>query len=324
MKKTYGVLLASLVLALTSGLTGPSAAETRSPRVPLTFGSFNIFSVQFDPLAAGEQHTWIERRPVVVDDILSNQIAVLGVQEAYNTPLNGAALASGTTQLEDLVNGLNAAGGTYAATTHHSRTTSIVYDRALVTPAASGLYRYLTQPTVTRDIRYMAWSIFTINSTGQQFFFATTHLMNDSPSGQQAEWTELIAQATLLSRGLPVIVTGDFQKSKRDEPAETMLRRMKRAGFGDVVGQKADVYAYEKLRARHTENAWINSMSHWIRNVREYSLPQHLVANNIDYIFASNNLPVLDWKVCARVGKGRKLTGIIPSDHFLVRAIVKI
>ncbi len=320
----------ALVLAL---LTTPlaSAAPTehagRRATTDLEVGSYNIVSVQVDSEAGGEQRTWRERRPHVIGDIIGNGIDVLGVQEAYNNAQYASQLVEGPNQYIDLKEGLLDAGGSYALVDENpdtSRQTRILYDTSVVTPVSSGYHLYKTQPASYLDRRHLVWAVFTINATGRQFFFSTTHLMNDSPAGQRAQWVEMIDEIGRQSAGLPVIATGDFQKSKKDQPAIDMLRKMKRAGFGDVVGQRANTYEYSRLRARRTKNAWINSTNHWQRNVRRYSNRKGLIANNIDYVFASNELPVLEWKVCANLAPGKRLRGVIPSDHFLVRAIVRV
>ena len=48
------------------------------------------------------------------------------------------------------------------------------------------------------------------------------------------------------------------------------------------------------------------------------------LGNNIDWVFASNELAVPEWKVVARFDKQLRLKGVIPSDHFMVRATITL
>ena len=56
-----------------------------------------------------------------------------------------------------------------------------------------------------------------------------------------------------------------------------------------------------------------------------YEDDKRKLGNNIDWVFASNELAVPEWKVVARYDKERlRLTGVISSDHFMVRATITL
>ena len=49
------------------------------------------------------------------------------------------------------------------------------------------------------------------------------------------------------------------------------------------------------------------------------------LGKNLDWVFASNELAVPEWKVVARHDRQRlRLKGVIPSDHFMVRATITL
>jgi hypothetical protein len=80
-------------------------------------------------------------------------------------------------------------------------------------------------------------------------------------------------------------------------------------------------------RAQKRVNAWINTMNRFDRDLRPYAYEddKRKLGNNIDWVFASNELAVPEWKVVARYDKQRlRLTGVIPSDHFMVRATITL
>ena len=52
-----------------------------------------------------------------------------------------------------------------------------------------------------------------------------------------------------------------------------------------------------------------------------HSWNRKYVGQHVDYIFASNRLEVRGWSLVADLAPGgRKLEGVIPSDHNLIRA----
>jgi endonuclease/exonuclease/phosphatase family metal-dependent hydrolase len=247
----------------------------------------------------------------------------------------------------DLVAGLTKAGGTYALTNTASancvrdwtaqrcdyvdrgasRSTRIVYNTSTVLMLDQGSYEYRVQSTKDNDTRYLVWATFRVLATGHEFFFANTHLVNGLLSQQQAQTVELIEQVQQLSGDLPVVVVGDFQKTKFRAPMDFTLEAMKAAGFGDVLDQRFETPWVPQHRAQKRINAWFNTMNRFQRDLRPYAYEdaKTKLGNNIDWIFASNDLLVPEWKVVARFDKRRlRLTGVIPSDHFMVRATITL
>lgn len=208
-----------------------------------------------------------------------------------------------------------------------SRDTKIVYRTDRLTMLDSGSYLYRTQSGGLNDGRYFVWAKFSVKSTGKQFFFATTHLMNGAAADRQAEWQEVITKTNQLSDGLPVVITGDFQSSKFAAPSDTMMQAMKDAGYGDVVNQTYGTVHLVSQRAQTMVNAWINSMAGIDPSVADYSYENNRswIGNNIDWVFASNSLTVTRWKVCLKFDPTTlQRTGVIPSDHNMVASNVII
>jgi len=340
------LLAAVLVVAgSTPGVTPRAeAAATLDVPVDVRVGSFNVRGVQHDGTGG---LAWRHRRPAVVRDILGERVDVLGVQEVSNAPGYADRLEDGPNQMLDLVAGLTEAGGAYALTNTAaanclrdwttsrcdyvdrgaSRTTRILYNTRTLSMLSQGTYEYRVQSTRDKDTRYLVWATFRVLATGHEFFFANTHLVNDSASQQKAQTAELIEQVRRLRGDLPVVVVGDFQRTKFRAPIGSTLKAMKSAGFGDVLDQRFETPWVPRHRAQKRVNAWINTMNRFQRDLRPYAYEDNRkkLGNNIDWVFASNHLAVPAWKVVARYDKKRlRLTGIIPSDHFMVRATITL
>jgi endonuclease/exonuclease/phosphatase family metal-dependent hydrolase len=339
-----GLLSTTVIAALTTPvLTAPAQAAGRTT---VRVGSFNITSVSFDHKARGEQKRWKQRRPVVVSQILSRRLDVVGLQEANQSSVYRRSLTYGVNQFMDLTGALNARGARYAVTnrnpynclrsTRESRCryrnrgaaqdNRILYNTRTVSLVRQGGVRFHAQ-TRGKNSRYLAWAVFRSKRTGRQFFFADTHLDPYRTDVRKAQWRETIRNVDRLKRGRQVIVVGDFNTSKFDRYASRFLPAMKRRGYGDVVNQSFRQPVLRSHRARSTRNAWINSYNRWGRNIRPYAYEdaKNKVGNGIDYIFASNRIRVNKWEVVAHVNtRTNRLVGVIPSDHNLVRATLTL
>jgi endonuclease/exonuclease/phosphatase family metal-dependent hydrolase len=328
---TVAVLTSMLFVAPQSGATAAApqtAAKSTSTETRVNVGSFNIRSVQNDTRRVGEEQPWRERRQAVMRDILSQGVDVVGLQEASQNFSYRNHLVDGTNQYLDLRNGLNKTGARFELTNTDaatSRTTRILYDTRAVTYVRGGTYKYANQSAGANDGRFLVWAVFQRNGTNKQFFFANTHLGTSSEELQRNQWSELITKVNALKGDLPVIVVGDFQRSKLKNPAAEMMQRMHAAGYGDVVGQEPNNANLFNPRAEKLKRSWVNSTNGFSRNVADFSYEtkRSKVGNNADWIFASNHLVVRKWKVVVAMDpKTLQLQGVIPSDHNLVRATI--
>lgn len=335
--------------ALTPGaLPSPIRTWTRGPTTGNTdvkVASFNLGGVSTDAQASGEHRTWRVRRPVVVSQILSSRPDILGVQEANQSSIYPANLDYGVNQYMDLKGALSAKGGHYALTNTYayncansassancvytsrgaSQDNRILYNTDTVTLVKQGSVKYAHQ-TAGKNTRYLAWAIVRMKATGKQLFFANTHLDPYTESVRRAEWDEVIANTKRLAGSLPVVSVGDYNTSKYSSYAGTYLPKMKAAGYGDVLGQ---TYAssLSHPRAAVLDRAWVNSYNDYRRDARSYSYEdaQTRIGNNIDWIFATNSLPVKAWVTAAPINRTTfQLVGVIPSDHFLIQATLTV
>jgi endonuclease/exonuclease/phosphatase family metal-dependent hydrolase len=307
--------------------------------------SFNIRTVKNDKRSAGEERPWRQRREAVIRQIRRERLHVVGLQEASQAAKYRKQMVDGRNQFLDLRNGLRKAGGHWGLTSvasynckrRHtqancryqdrgaSRTTKILYNKDRLKKLRSGSYEYRHQSGGENDERYLVWAVFQHKGSGKRFFFANTHLANGSAALQKNQWRELISKVNRLKNGLPTIVVGDFQRSRMKHPVTDMLKAMKSAGYGDVLGQRPGEPLVKNPRAKRTRQSWVNSMNGFRRDARQFAFEDNRqrAGNFIDWIFASNRLPVRRYEVVADIDpKTLKLRGVIPSDHNMVKASV--
>lgn len=341
---TPAVASATPVSASATPASAPSAG--RAP-APVNVGSFNIVNVSLDR-HSGNQSPWRLRRNVIVRQILNNNIDVIGVQEVNPSNIFRNRLVSrrSSTQYFDLRAGLNAyskdtwalqtgaaANCVNATTTYKCRyknrrasgSDRILYNKSSLRQLAFGHTKYSKTSAANRAAG-VTWSKLQVKATGAQFLFVTTHLDQRSRPVRLAQWKQMIAVINRVKGDRPVVATGDYNANRSDPLTRTMLPAMRRAGYGDVLGQQYGVNASNTVRAQRRDQAWVNSVNGWKRNVRSYSYDDSRgnVGQMIDYIFASNNLPVTYFKTVSSFDKSLKVKGRMPSDHNMLRATVVI
>jgi endonuclease/exonuclease/phosphatase family metal-dependent hydrolase len=308
--------------------------------VDIRAASFNVMTVTGDQ-TSGVRTPWANRRSTVVSQIMGEHPDVLGVQEVDQSYTRSAQLVDGATQYFDLLNGLNDAGGTYALTNTKSYNCvkpETSYNCVYQDQGASGGNRiyyntrtlelvrqgsYAFQAVYQNQKDFLPWAVLRVKETGTEFLFVTAHLCPPDRTVRVAQWKELINEVNRLKGTMPVVVTGDFNVQKFDTIAQTMLPAMKNAGYGDVLNQTYATNPIANPRAQKSINGWINSLGYWDRDVKPHSYYNNRTktGNNIDYVFASNSLPVKEWKTVVDYDPTSLLQlGTVPSDHHMVRA----
>jgi endonuclease/exonuclease/phosphatase family metal-dependent hydrolase len=335
---------------------GPVDSARTEDALPVTFpadgpvdvrvGSFNVMTVSGDR-TEGERLPWAKRRATVIKQILGEKVDVLGVQEVNQSLVFKDRLVDGETQIEDLKNGLNAAGGHFAVTNETpynclNPTTTykcvpkyrgasggdrIYYNTTTLDLVSQGSYKYQHQNQVVPVNYWLVYAVFQVKKTGARFLFTNTHLDPPSPEVRLAQWRELMAKVDELKKGLPVVSVGDFNTQKMDPIIAPMLTAMKAHGYGDVLNQSYKVNPVEKPRAQHTINGWINTANHLDRDISKHGYPYNRAktGNMIDWIFATNSLPVKEFKVVVDYDPATlMLRGVFPSDHNMIRATLTL
>lgn len=338
----WTAIAAGAAATLATLLPGAQAGAGAAVAPDLRVGSFNISSVNFDATISGEEQVWKVRRPKVVSQVLGQKLDVLGVQEANVSTIYKDRLTYAETQYADLLGALKAQGGTFALTntaSYNCVNPRSTYKCAYQDRGAAGDNRILYNTSTTtlvrqggvtfsartsgRPERFLAWAVLKQKSTGKQYLFANTHLDPYDVGVRQRQWDELISAVNRLKGGLPVVVVGDFNTSKFSEYAGAYLPRMKNNGYGDVLNQTYRQTKVSQPRAETLRRGWVNTFGNFRRDVTTWSYAgdRTKVGNNIDWVFASNNVRVKAWETVVDVDPTTlRLRGVIPSDHALVRS----
>jgi endonuclease/exonuclease/phosphatase family metal-dependent hydrolase len=276
---------------------------------------------------------------VIVRQVVRHRIGVLGIQEANNGP--GGIWKHGWNQYLDLRRALSNAGVPYRLTAraaHNcrnpwsgarcvrrdrgaSKATRILYDTARYREVRSGAIRYRK----TAGDRFLVWAVFEVRRTGKRFLFTTTHLTSSNQRAKARQWRQMIRHLHRLKGNLPVIATGDMNASKYNPITKRLLPAMRQNGFGDVLNQRYRVARIDDARPRRRTGTWISSYNRGQPKVSMFGHEENrrLAAAYLDYIFASNRLPVYRWKTV--VGFNRRTLRMkrpVPSDHNLVMAAI--
>lgn len=335
---------ATAALTVTTAPVDEAAAAARVP-VDVRVATYNVRSVSLDR-TSGEERPWRERRAGVIANIIGENVDVIGVQEVNPSKAFKSQLVAGKNQYQDLLAGLNAAGGAFKLTNKYafnckkpstnykckkrnrgaSHAERILYNTRTLALVQQGKLKYRHQDGA-KSPNYLAWAVLRTLAGGQEFLFATTHLAPRNESVRDAQWGELIKRVNKIKGSRPVVVTGDFNTHKHSPLAAKYLPAMQAAGYGDTLGQHYREHTLTSPRAQSTVNAWMNTANKFNRDVRAWSFwfKQEKPGNNIDWIFASNHLPVREYKVVASYDPSTwLLNGVIPSDHNMVRATLTL
>jgi len=344
--RTTAAALALSVTGASLALTAVAPAASAAEPVDVRVGTYNIRNVSLDGRATGEARPWRERRAAVVANITGENVDVIGIQEANPSSTFKGQLVAGSNQYKDLRAGLNAAGGSFKLANAYafnckkpstsfrcepkqrgaSQSDRILYNTRTLSLVSQGAMKYDEQ--ARRDSpAYLSWAVLRVNANGALFLFTTTHLEPKNQSIRADQWSQMISKINAISGGLPVVATGDFNTHKHAALAARFLPAMYDNGYGDTLGQRYHEHELASPRARSRMNTWMNSYNHHNRDVRAWSQwtrPER-PGNNIDWIFASNHLPVLEYKVVANYDPTTmQLNGVIPSDHNMIRATLAI
>ena len=339
---TAAALACGLALLGAPQVAASAAPAAAAAATTLRIGSFNVQSVSLDK-TSGNQRPWRERRAGAIADVLGEQLDVLGVQEANQSATFASRLVEGRNQYEDLRLGLNRAGGRYAiansvpyncvrADTSYrcdekyrgaSGGDRIFYNYDKLSVVTAGGTKFKVQES---DTRYLAWAVLRVRATGKEILVANAHLATGE-SVRRAQWAQIISRVGQLRGSRPVVVLGDFNSHRGSTVARDMLPAMKSAGYGDVLNQEYNETPIAKPRARSSVNGWLNSWNRLDRNVRNWSYDENQTRQgwNIDYVFATNSMPVLQWEVVADFSRTTmQVSGTFPSDHNMVKATLSM
>ncbi len=319
---------------------GGEAEPPSTGSKPLTIASYNVRCANCYK-GQNLERPWSERRGVVVAAILKQKPDVIGVQEASQGWIVSGGRKISLSQFEDLRNRLRAGGTPYEVTNPHrnncadsetpadcryqdrgaSKGTKIFFNTATVKLISQGSKK-LPQCSGCNE-RYVAWAVLEQRSTGQQFFFAETHIEHGASyyNLRKAQTEAMMAEVDRRRPArIPAFVVGDLNSTRYATPANAPYDEVISHGFIDPLGH---TYKSPKISSKATAEkrirAHYNSHNNFVRTVPHFQTNEN--GSNLDYIFTTP-MRTLEWETVLNLDSSGKLAGTIPSDHNMIRATV--
>ena len=341
--------MAALAAALTmpAWSVAPATAETTPAAVPSTSASLNVgtFNVRCANCskrpANSREKRWEVRRDVIVDQILSQELDVIGLQEASPGLLDSPRIA----QFEDLLQRL---GGDYAVTDRSrynctrtdttftrcggykdqgaSQDSKIFYRTGRLTLQDSGSLRLDGRGIGNGSARYMAWAQFRDRVTGKSFIFATAHFEPGVSKSKSNRRVKQVRKATArldsVSNGLPIIWGSDLASSKLTHVGNKAYNAFISAGYSDPLGNTYRAHTSQNGYADRMVNEEYFTLNNFAAKPKDYVSRGYKLGAHLDYILikSARQANVIEWAQVLNLTGSGDFAGVIPSDHNLVRA----
>lgn len=269
-------------------------ASCNSKPVELNVMSFNIrYDNPDDSL-----NNWQYRKDVAAKTIKNQNADIVGTQEVLVNQLN---------DLKSRLPEYNAIGVGREDGIEKGEYSAILYKKDRFKEIKSGYFWLSETPEVAGSKgwdgaceRIATWAILEDISSKKQLFFINTHLDHVGKIARQEGVTLLLSRANALAKGLPIIMTGDFNATPES----------------DVIKHVTDVNSPEHLihsKDIAVEKSGTDWTFHGFGKVpmerREF----------IDYVFVSKGIKVAKHSVLPE-----KLDDIFISDHSVVVAQIEI
>jgi len=287
MKRLSYLLIISLLAVF-------SSCNKKEVQLDLNVMTFNI---RLD-VASDSLNSWQYRKDVAAEIIKISNADIVGTQEVLPNQLN---------DLKERLPEYTAIGVGREDGINTGEYSSLFYKKDKFDAIESGTFWVSETPEIVGSkgwdasyLRVATWAILKDKATGKQFFAINTHLDNDGVTARKEGGSLILKKAQEMGKGLPVILTGDFN----DTPDSQAVK--------NITDTSKDFYlADSKSIAAKTEGtSWT---FHDFGRLPEDRRPL------IDYIFVSKDITVSDYRVLPD-----KLNDIFVSDHTPVSAKITI
>ena len=226
---------------------------------PLYVGSYNIRYQNNGDAQAG--NGWSQRMPVLCAQILFEHPDIFGAQEVLEA------------QRQDLLKNLSdydCIGLGRDDGEHGGEHANIFYDRHKIKLLDHG--EFLLSETPDRPglgwdaacVRICSWGYFKLKKTSLKFYYFNLHMDHVGTTARREGAKLVIARIREITKGKPVILTGDFNVDQNNE----IYTIFTQSGLLDD--------SYEKAQLRFAENGTFNSYD-----------PELKTTSRIDHVFVS-------------------------------------
>lgn len=201
------------------GLMIPVLSSAQNPNEKLNVVSYNI---RYDNPSDGE-NKWANRKDYAADFFKFYEVDVCGAQEVLHN------------QLTDLLERLPDYG--YIGVGREDGKTKgeyapIFYRKDRFSVVESGNFWLAEDMDAVGKKgwdaaceRVATWGIFKNKVTGKEFFMLNTHLDHVGKVARHEGASLVLEQAGKLSKGLPVIITGDFNATVDSDPVQVLVNK---------------------------------------------------------------------------------------------------
>ncbi len=275
MKKLIYLLLPSLLFI--------SSCKTKP--LELNVMTFNIrLDVPSDSL-----NSWQYRKENAAEMVRMNDVDILGMQEVLLNQMN---------DLKERLPQYTAIGVGREDGADKGEFSPIFYKKDRFSAIESGTFWVSETPELAGSkgwdasyIRVATWAILKEKATGKEIFAINTHLDNDGLIARKEGGNLLLKKAEELGKGLPIVLTGDFNDTPQSEAIKNITDASKTNHLLD-----SKTIALKTLGTDWT--------FHNFGRLAESERPL------IDYIFVSKQIKVQDYAVLPDT-----LNGTFVSDH---------
>lgn len=283
-----------ILLSFLSLLLSVSFLSAKQPDAPLNVMTFNI---RMDTKEDGANQ-WSNRKDLAADLVKFHSVDLFGAQEVLNHQLNDLLTRLSEYAYIGVGREDGKTKGEYAA---------IFYKKDRFVLEDSGNF------WLAEDInavgkkgwdaaceRVATWGIFKDKESGKKFFFLNTHLDHMGKVARHEGASLVLDEAHKLAKGLPVIVTGDFNATPDDDPIKVLT---------DKNDPRHIVHSREIASLKYGPEWTFHDYGRIPNEKREW----------IDYIFVKGDIKVLRNGVLSDT-----LNNLYPSDHCPVMATLII
>lgn len=283
-----------ILLSFLSVLLSVSFMSAKQPETPLHVMTFNI---RMDTKEDGANQ-WSNRKDLAADLVKFHEVDIFGAQEVLNHQLNDLLARLPEYSYVGVGREDGKTKGEYAP---------IFYKKDRFSLEDSGNFWLAEDMNAVGKKgwdaaceRVATWGVFKDKLSGKKFFFLNTHLDHMGKVARHEGASLVLEEAHKLAKGLPVIVTGDFNATPDDDPIKVLT---------------------DKNDPRHvTHSREIASLKYgpeW--TFHDYGRIPNEKREWIDYIFVKGNIKVLRNGVLTDT-----LNHLYPSDHCPVMATLII
>lgn len=255
------------------------------------------FNIRLDT-ESDSSNQWKYRKDMLCDEIRKQQPHILGVQEALDNQMN---------DMQNNLKGYKSLGVARDDGKKSGEYSAIFYMEKELEPVRSGTFWLSETPDIPGSRgwdaacnRVVTWAEFIHKPTGKHFMAMNTHFDHMGETARVESAKLIISKINELSKGLPVIVTGDFNITA-DHEAYKIL----------TAGENERPLVDSRIKAGDKSTGPAYSFVGFDPNFTPTQL--------IDFILVTSEFKVLSHTIFDFTKKGKYL-----SDHLPVTAVVKL